>query len=140
MEILHQKNDNSSQECIIFEGEVFFYKNEGKTRKVFANEDKTFVIKVPIGVYGVLCNSEEAKFYSEGGKDVKDGFAFTELSGVFVKQEYLHTLDDEETYKWIGRPLTFSELRLATSCRNEVGFDENKKLKCYDYDEFKKQD
>ena len=60
------------------------------------------------------------------------------LENGYIEQEYLHTLDDKETAEWLGRDMTMKEVRLATSCRNDVGYDENRQLKCFDLHEYKK--
>ena len=128
----------STADVILVNNEVFTYKNTGLTRRVFANKDKTLVVKVPIQVDFQRHNDNEATLWNEASDEVRLQLAETQrLSNGYILQEYLHTLDDKETQEWLGRPMTNKEIRFATSCRNEVGYDANGVLKCFDYDEFK---
>ncbi len=126
-------------DVILVNGVPFFYKNTGNTRRVFVNKEKTLVVKVPITTLDQQYNDNEAQKWDEFSDEVRTQFAETKLlEGGYVVQEYLHTMDDPETENWLGRNMTMSEVRFALSCRNEVGYDANGVLKCYDYDEFKK--
>ena len=128
----------SKADVILVNGEAFTYKNSGLTRRVFVNKDKTLIIKVPITVEDQRHNDKEAELWSEADEETRSQLAETQrLSNGYILQEFLQTLDDETTEGWLNRPMTMSEIRFATSCRNEVGYDTNGKLKCYDYDEFK---
>jgi hypothetical protein len=128
----------STADVILVNGEVFTYKNSGLTRRVFVNADKTLIIKVPITVLDQVHNDNEAELWSEADEETRSQLAETQrLSNGYILQEFLQTLDDETTEEWLNRPMSMSEIRFATSCRNEVGYDTNGKLKCYDYDEFK---
>jgi hypothetical protein len=126
-------------DAIIVNNEVFTYKNCGLTRKVFVNKDKTLVVKVPLTRHDQKHNDDEASYWIETTDSNRQQLAETKLlSNGYILQEYLQTLDDDETMGIINRYLTIDEINFATSCRNDVGFDVNGILKCYDYDEFKK--
>jgi len=129
----------SKADVILVNGEAFTYKNSGLTRRVFVNKDKTLIVKVPINVEYQVHNDNEAELWLEADDETRSQLAETKrLSNGYILQEFLQTLDDETTEEWLNRPMSMSEIRFATSCRNEVGYDTNGKLKCYDYDEFKK--
>ena len=129
----------STADVILVNGEAFTYKNSGLTRRVFVNEAKTLIVKTPITKYDQAHNDEEARLWEEADEETRSQLAETQrLSNGYILQEFLQTLDDETTEEWLNRPMSMSEIRFATSCRNEVGYDTNGKLKCYDYDEFKK--
>lgn len=129
----------SKADVILVNGKVFTYKNTGLTRRVFVNEDKTLIVKVPITRHDQKHNDNEAELWNTLSVDDRKQLAETQrLSNGYILQEYLHTLDDTDTEEWLGRPMTMPEILFAGSCRNDVGFDSNGVLKCYDYDEFKK--
>lgn len=129
----------SKADVILVNGEAFTYKNSGLTRRVFVNKDKTLIVKVPITVEDQRHNDNEAELWSEADEETRSQLAETQrLSNGYILQEFLQTLDDETTEEWLNRPMSMSEIRFATSCRNEVGYDTSGRLKCYDYDEFKK--
>lgn len=129
----------SKADVIIVDGKPFFFKNTGLTRRVFVNEEKTLVVKVPITDLDFRHNQNEADTWKNGDDDVKKELAESHLlPNGFLIQEYLHTIDDDATEEWLGRPLTMSEIHFSQSCRNEVGFDADGNLKCYDYDEYKR--
>lgn len=126
-------------DVIIVNGEAFTYKNSGLTRRVFVNKSKTLVIKVPVEKDYQKHNDNEAELWITSSETNKAQLAETKrLDNGYILQEYLQTLDDDETEDIIGRPLTMEEIAFASSCRDDVGFDSNGVLKCYDYDEFKK--
>lgn len=128
----------STADVILVNGEAFTYKNSGLTRRVFESKDKTLVVKVPIEPDYQRHNDNEATLWNEASEEVRSQLAETQrLSNGYILQEYLHTLDDDSTEEWLGRPMTNKEIRFAASCRNDVGYDANGVLKCFDYDEFK---
>lgn len=128
----------SKADVIIVNGEAFTYKNTGLTRRVFENKEKTLIIKVPIHTYDQKHNDNEAELWENADEETRSQLAETKrLANGYILQEYLHTLDDKTTAEWLKRPMTMAEVRFAASCRNEVGYDANGVLKCYDYDEFK---
>lgn len=129
----------STADVIYVNGEVFTYKNSGLTRRVFVNEDKTLVVKVPVNQEDDIHNDAEAEVWDNSNDETKLQMAETKrLPNGWIVQEYLHTLDDPTTEEWLERPLTNKEIRFAASCRSDVGFDNEGNLKCYDLEEFKK--
>lgn len=125
----------SEKDAIVINGEIFTYKSSGITRKVYANESKTKVIKVCIE-RGNYFNQEEIDIYNS--KEDKSQLAETKLlENGYIEQEYLHTMDDAETLK-LYPTMTNEQIRFARSCRGDVGFDKNGILKCHDLEEFKK--
>lgn len=129
----------SKSDVILVNGEAFTYKNQGLTRIVFVNKDKTQIVKIPLDKIHQIHNDNEAKLWEKADETRRAELAETTLlPNGYVVQEYLQTLDDADTEKILNRSMTMKEIRFATSCRNEVGFDKTGKLKCYDYDEYKK--
>lgn len=125
----------SEKDVIVINGEIFTYKSSGITRKVYANESKTKVVKVCIE-RGNYFNQEEIDIYTSVSD--KSQLAETKLlDNGYIEQEFLHTLDDEETFKLFPN-MTNEQIRFARSCRGDVGFDKNGVLKCHDLEEFKK--
>jgi len=125
-------------DAVYVNGEVFTYKNSGLTRSVFVNESKTLIIKIPIEECFQSHNDNEAELWEEADEETRLQLAETKrLSNGYILQEFLQTLDDSTTEEWLNRPMTNREIRFATSCRNDVGYDSVGNLKCYDYDEFK---
>lgn len=134
-----QNSLENDADMVIVNGEVFTYKNTGLTRRVFVNKEKTHVIKVPVGKTGQHFNDEEAEIWDAANEDRRKEYASTEkLPNGYIKQEFLHTLDDPETEAWLGRNLTMAEVRFARSCKEDVGFDKDGNLKVYDLHEYKK--
>jgi hypothetical protein len=128
----------STADVILVNGEAFTYKNTGLTRRVFVNKDKTLIVKAPIAKYHQEHNDNEARLWEEADEETRSQLAETKrLANGYILQEFLQTLDDETTEAWLDRPMTNKEIRFAASCRNEVGYDANGVLKCFDYDEFK---
>lgn len=126
-------------DVIIVNGEAFTYKASGLTRRVYANKDKTSVIKIPLKESYNYANKEEMQIYEDASEKVKPQMAETEmLPNGYIKQEFLWTLDDPLTDEMITRKITTEEIRFARSCRNDVGFDKNGAMKCHDLEEFKK--
>lgn len=125
-------------DAVFINNEVFTFKNTGLTRCVYENKDKTLVIKVPVMPHHQKHNDNEAKLWEEADEERRKELAETKiLSNGYILQEYLHTMDDPDTKTWLGRKMTMAEIRFASSCRNDVGYDTEGNLKCYDYDEFK---
>ena len=129
----------SKADVIIVQGEVYTFKGTGLTRRVFANADKTKVVKVPVKIDSFHWNTEEINCWNEADENTKSQMAETEiLENGYIIQEYLHTIDDEGTPEWLGRHMTMAEIRFAKECRNDVGYDKDGNLKCFDLHEFKK--
>lgn len=132
------QKDNKG-DVIIVNGEAFTYKAMGNTRKVFVNADKTKVIKIPIGYSYQNFNQEEIDLFERANEEKRKEIAHTEmLESGYIMQEYLHTLDDPDTFDWLGRIMTMKEIRFADSCRSDVGYDKDGNLKCFDIHEYKK--
>lgn len=126
----------TNADVILVNGEAFMYKASGLTRRVYANASKTKVIKVCLE-RGNFYNEEEYEIYSTSDEIKRTQIAETELlSNGYIMQEYLHTFDDEETHKLFPR-LTMKQIEFAKSCREDVGFDKDGNLKCFDLAEFK---
>jgi hypothetical protein len=117
---------------ILYDGEVYGYYDEGLTRRVYVNSDRTRVIKVLINVDGINYNQEEHEIYLKSGN--KDEMAYTEISsdGMVIIQEYVMPIKKYEF------DLTLKDIKFALSCRNEVGLNSDGKLVCYDLSEYRK--
>lgn len=134
-----QNSFENDADVIVVNGEIFTYKNTGLSRRVFVNKEKTHVIKVPVKKHSQHFNDEEVELWEAASEERRKEYATTEiLPNGYIKQEFLHTLDDAETEKWLGRNLTMKEVRFARSCREDVGFDKEGNLKVYDLHEYKK--
>ncbi len=131
--------DKINFDCIYVEGEVFTYKNSGLTRKVYENANKTFVIKIHVEENEpVNWNKREFEVWEETHDVERRKMAETKLlKNGYIKQEFLYSLDDERTKDFIKRDLTMREIRFAQACRNDVGFDKDGNLKCFDLEEYK---
>tara|TARA_R110000796_G_C14481474_1_gene426745 strand:- start:288 stop:713 length:426 start_codon:yes stop_codon:yes gene_type:complete len=121
----------AKQMGIMHEGEIFSYFDEGLTRHVFANEDNTKVIKLEQSNIGTF-NELEDKIYRNAKDEHKAKMAKTKLVNGFIEQEFVMPI------KFGGIKLTMAQVRFATSCRNEVGFNKEGELVCFDLDEYKK--
>jgi hypothetical protein len=136
---INQATVESKADAIMVNGHLFLYKNTGLTRRVFVNKELGIVVKVPITEHDRRYNQKEADLWESMNDEKRKTFAETKiLPNGFVIQEFLHTIDDEETAEWLGRSLTMDEIMFSGQCRNEVGFDKDGNLKCYDFDEYMK--
>lgn len=111
----------------LHKGEVYTYFDEGCTRFVYANQDRTKVIKIE--KCPNFANQEEYEIYENSPE--QDKMAETRLVGDFIEQEFVLPI------KFGGRRLTLAQIAFANSCRNEVGW-KGDKLVCFDLDEFKR--
>lgn len=133
-----QFSQENQADAVIVNGEVFTYKNSGLTRRVFVNADKTKVVKIPVHANSFHFNTQEIDAWNDASEEVKKELAETQiLENGYIIQEYLHTFDDKDTGEWLGRDLTMKELRFGKSCRDDVGFDKDGNLKCFDLHEYK---
>lgn len=123
-----------TEQVILYKGEAYTFFDEGLTRFVFANENKTKVIKLLIDKNSFDFNKEEADIYLNARPLVKEEMASTELTynGTIIEQEFCNPI------KWDFRKLTIPQILFANSCRNEVGWNKNDKLVCFDLNEYKK--
>lgn len=125
--------DTIKSSTILYKGEVFTFFDEGLTRYVFVNKNKTKVIKILIENYFDY-NKLEAEIYKNASEKTKTLFAKTKLTtnGTIIEQEFCNPI------KFDDRPLTIPEMLFAGKCRNEVGWNSEGKLVCFDLDEFNK--
>lgn len=133
--ILQKRNDDSiKKKAILYKGEAYTFFDHGLTRYVFVNPSKTKVIKILIDADSFDYNLEEIEIYKNAGAATKKQMAKTKLEydGLVVEQEFCNPvkLDD--------RKMTIAQIAFATSCRNEVGWDADGNLKCFDLNEFRK--
>lgn len=128
------KNISYSQiENIVFfhEGEIYKYYDQGLSRYVFVNEEKTKVIKVQIHPE-MDDNEKEFNVYNKASEEDKEKMAHTKLIGGLIEQEYVIPI------KWAGKSLTEEQKKFALSCRKEVGFRKDGTLVCFDLSDYKK--
>lgn len=125
--------DTIKSSVILYKGEAFTFFDEGLTRYVFVNKDKTKVIKLLIESHFDY-NKLEAEIYENASEETKALFAKTKLTtnGTIIEQEFCNPI------KFDDRSLTIPEMVFAGKCRNEVGWNSEGKLVCFDLDEFNK--
>ena len=112
---ISQYSKENKADVIIVNGEIFTFKATGLTRRVFKNKDKTKVIKVPVQITSFDYNQQEIDIWDNSTIEKKLDLASTKLlSNGYIEQEFLHTLDDVETDKWLGRSMTQKEIRFAS--------------------------
>lgn len=126
-------NDAIKSQVILYKGEAFTFFNKGLTRYVFANKNKTKVIKLCIE-QEYDWNKIEAEIYNNASEKKKSLLAKTKLTtnGMIIEQEFCNPI------KFDNRELTIPEMLFAGKCRNEVGWNSEGKLVCFDLDEFHK--
>ena len=117
---------------IIHNNETFKYFDEGNTRYVFVNNDKTKVIKLAKDKFSNKFNEVEFDIYQNADEKYKKQMAPTRLENGFIEQDFCLPI------KYGGRRLTIKEKLFASACRNEVGWDQEGNLVCFDLDEFLK--
>lgn len=118
------------QEVILYKGETYTYFDSGLTRHVFVNPDKTRVIKFVIDDY-IEFNEKEYKIYQNSNNKSELAETFLEEQGMIIEQEFCNPI------KFDDRPLTIKQILFARSCRDEVGWDKDGNLKCFDLSEYK---
>lgn len=125
------ENRKEQHKPVLYKGEMYDFFDEGNTRYVYVNGDRTKVIKI----------CKEEKFYEQYNQleydlynksQEKHLLAETTLDEQIIIQEFCLPI------KWCDKTLTPKEIRFALSCRNEVGWNKNDVLVCFDLDEFKK--
>lgn len=135
-EILNQESIKRDiiNDVVLYKGEAFSFFDAGLTRYVFTNEDKTKVIKFLIEDRMFDYNELECEIYDNAREEDKKQMAKTtlELNGMVIEQEFCNPI------KFDDRKLNMSQIRFARSCRNEVGWNSEGNLVCFDLDEFKK--
>lgn len=134
IEHIIQQDTRVSHDAILYKGEVFTFFDSGLTRNVFTNEDKTLVIKVLIERQYKDYNLEEAEIYENASDEKRAELAETKLvlNGLLIEQEFCNPI------KFDDRKLTIPQMLFASSCRDEVGWNKDGKLVCFDLDEYKK--
>lgn len=118
--------------AIMHQGEIFKYFDEGCTRYVFCNADRSKVIKLVKHEHGKDWNAEEADIYKNATPEDRTLMVRTELINGFIEQDFVLPV------KYGGRKLTREQIYFSNSCRNEVGWSEDGTIVCFDLDEFKK--
>lgn len=131
LEIIREEREHHNQD-VLYKGELYTYFDQGLTRKVFVNADRTKVIKFLIKEDGLNYNTEEFEVYEASNN--KDKLAKTEISedNRIIEQEFVLPI------KYSNKELTISEIRFAGRCRHEVGWTQEGKLVCFDLSEFNK--
>jgi hypothetical protein len=134
-EVLSEEMKNQT---LHFQGEQYFYFDSGNTRHVFANKNKTKVVKILINKNGFFTdfNQEEYDIYQNADETTKTALAKTEIHtegfNTVIVQEFCNPIDQDE------RSMTIPETLFAESCRNEVGWTADGRLVCYDLSEYKR--
>lgn len=117
---------------IMHKGEVYQFFDEGTSRHVFVNADETKVIKILKIEKSFDFNKQELEIYNDATDEDKKQMVVTTLFYNIIEQDYCTPI------KFGGKKLTPEERIFALSCRNEVGWDKDNNLVCFDLDEFKK--
>lgn len=125
-EIIVEQPSHFKATVIYHRGEIYEYLNQGLTREVFVNKEKTKVVKINKSLYDA--NSEELEIYNTSFQ--KDKMAKTWKEDGLIIQEYCRPIKDED-FKTIG------EIQFVQSCRNDCGVNLNGVIVCYDLSEFK---
>ena len=129
---MNRRDDSIKDQVILYKGEAYTFFDQGLTRYVYTNADKTKVIKILIEKNGYDYNEDEDRIYRNASDEVKAKLAKTELTynGMIVEQEFCNPI------KFDKRKLSISQILFANSCRNEVGWTKEGELVCFDLDEF----
>ena len=124
--------DSIREHVILYKGEAFTFYDMGLTRYVFTNGDNTKVIKILIEKEHFDYNLEEGDIYKNASDEVKSKMARTELTynGTIIEQEFCLPI------KFSDKKLNIAQMLFAKSCRNEVGWNKEDKLVCFDLDEY----
>jgi len=133
--ITHEVRQHSiTEDVILYKGETYTYFDEGLTRYVFTNADKTTVIKILIEKKSFDFNKEEIEIYENASEEKKKKLAKTKLTydGEIIEQEFCNPI------KFDDRKLTIPQMLFANACRKEVGWNKDDELVCFDLNEFMK--
>jgi hypothetical protein len=131
-------------DAVFHNGEVFTFHDTGLTRRVYVNADRTKVLKVPVSLLDYEHNRHEAESWENMSEEKRQEFAECKLlSNGWLEMEFLVTLkelseNEKVAEEWSHLELSAEDMAFAASCRNEVGFDKDGKMKCYDYDEYRR--
>lgn len=126
-EIFSESMSKFKDSVVYHKGELFEYLDQGHTREVFVNKEKTKVVKVNKDYFDA--NQEEIEIYNNSKE--QDKMAKTWLEDNYILQEYCRPILDSD-YKTIG------DIKFVNSCRRECGINLNGNIVCYDLSEFKK--
>lgn len=125
--------EEARQLTILHNGVVYKFFDEGSTRFVYVDDDMTTVLKLNKNKIGKDWNAEELEIWENSSEEDKKLMAETKLlKRGFIEQKFVTPI------KYGGRKLNQEQKEFATSCRNEVGWNEKGELICFDLDEFKK--
>lgn len=116
---------------ILHKGEVFEFFDEGCTRYVFVNKDNSKVVKI-LKENGFDFNKQELEIYTNASDEDKKQMAETLLIGNIIEQKYYTPI------KFGGKKLSIQQRLFASSCRNDVGWNDSGELVCFDLDEYKR--
>lgn len=133
MEISEEKLKLVKRDAIVYLGVFYEYFDSGNTRDVYVNKDKTKVIKLlTYDFTHTEYNIKEEAIYSDASEENRQLMAETDIddNGV-VFQEFCNPV------KFDDRPLNIAQTLFSEQCRNEVGWNKDGKLVCFDLDEFK---
>jgi hypothetical protein len=123
--------EEAEKMAILHKGELYTYFDEGLTRHVFVNPDQTKVIKIEQSHSGNF-NQIENDIYQKASPETKKQMVPTTLVNGLIEQDFVTPI------KFGGIKLTIAQRLFASSCRNEVGWDKDGNLVCFDLDEYKK--
>ena len=128
------RDKSITKQLILYKGEAYTFFDQGLTRYVFTNADKSKVIKILIEKNRYDFNVEEFEIYEKADEDKKKKLAKTELTydGTIIEQEFCNPI------KFDDRKLTIPQMLFASACRNEVGWNKDGDLVCFDLNEFMK--
>lgn len=130
--IFVQTSKDVKSSVIHHKGELYTYYDSGLSRHVFVNDDKTKVIKIPINPSSQFFNDEEYEVYLNASDTVKSKLVKTEIHNGIIEQEYVTPI------KYSDKKLSIPQIIFARSCRDEVGWDKEGNLVCFDLSEYKK--
>lgn len=119
---------------IIRNNDTFRYWDEGCTRYVYVNKDRTKVIKIEKDKYSAhrTFNVEEFQKYKNASEEDKKLMVEPTLVYGMIEMDFVTPI------KFDSRRLSIKQRIFASSCRNEVGWNKDGELVCFDLDEFKK--
>lgn len=123
--------ENAKSQVLFHKGEVFTFFDEGCTRYVYTNADNTLVIKFP-KTHCDHFNIEENEIYQNADDEKRTKLASTILINGLIEQEFCTPI------KFGGKKLSIAQRLFAGQCRNEVGWNKDGELVCFDLDEYMK--
>lgn len=121
----------AKQLLVLHNNEVFKFFDEGCTRYVYVNKDKSKVVKINKDTC-LNSNQEESEIYQSAETADKELMAVTKLINGYIEQEFVLPV------KFGGKKMNKEQRIFSDSCRGEVGWRANGQLVCFDLDEYKK--